>query len=62
MLQILRNGAEKLTLAGAYSLSIHREGEVPHGERSAQWEERLGGRSQEACLMGWAWFSWPACS
>ena len=42
MLQILRNGAEKLTLAGAHSLSIHRLGEVPHGERSAH----VGGKAR----------------
>lgn len=42
MLPILRNGAEKLTLAGADSLSIHREGEVPHGETSAP----VGGKAE----------------
>ena len=44
MLQILRNGAEKLTLAGAQSLSIHRDGEVPHRERSAHMGGKAGGQ------------------
>lgn len=44
MLQILRNGAEKLTLAGAHSLSIHRDREVPHRERSAHMGGKAGGQ------------------
>lgn len=32
-------------------------GSCPKGRGLAGWKERLWGRSQESCLMGWVWFS-----